>query len=58
MLQIIMTARVGKNNLGDIAVDDISLTLGICPSKLYIETQNVQNGAGNIIHDYVQLHPR
>lgn len=31
--QIVITGKVGKNNLGDIAVDDISLTLGSCPSE-------------------------
>jgi hypothetical protein len=31
--QIVLLGKVGKNNLGDIAVDDISLTPGSCPSK-------------------------
>ncbi|KAK7601263.1 hypothetical protein V9T40_008704 [Parthenolecanium corni] len=30
--KIVITAKVGKNNLGDIAVDDISLTHGTCPT--------------------------
>jgi hypothetical protein len=30
--KIVITAKIGKNNLGDIAVDDISLTPGSCPS--------------------------
>nr|CAD7412849.1 unnamed protein product [Timema cristinae] len=28
---IVMLGQVGKNNLGDIALDDISLTFGSCP---------------------------
>lgn len=31
--KIIIIAKIGKNNLGDIAVDDISLTPGSCPSR-------------------------
>lgn len=31
--KIVITAKIGKNNLGDIAVDDVSLTPGSCPSK-------------------------
>ncbi|XP_046682188.1 MAM and LDL-receptor class A domain-containing protein 1-like [Homalodisca vitripennis] len=30
--KIILVGKVGKNNLGDIAVDDISLTPGSCPT--------------------------
>ncbi|XP_060847650.1 MAM and LDL-receptor class A domain-containing protein 1-like isoform X1 [Rhopalosiphum padi] len=30
--KIIIIAKIGKNNLGDIAVDDISLTPGSCPT--------------------------
>lgn len=30
--KIIIIAKIGKNNLGDIAVDDVSLTPGSCPS--------------------------
>lgn len=30
--KIVITAKIGKNNLGDIAVDDVSLTPGSCPS--------------------------
>lgn len=33
--QIVLMGKVGKNNLGDIAIDDISLTPGSCPSKWY-----------------------
>lgn len=31
--QIVIVGRVGKNTLGDIAVDDLSFSLGSCPSK-------------------------
>ncbi|XP_072154876.1 MAM and LDL-receptor class A domain-containing protein 1 isoform X1 [Bemisia tabaci] len=30
--RIVLVGKVGKNNLGDIAVDDISLTPGACPT--------------------------
>ena len=33
LLQIILMGKVGKHNLGDISIDDISLTPGSCPSK-------------------------
>nr|CAD7401052.1 unnamed protein product [Timema poppensis] len=35
---IVMLGQVGKNNLGDIALDDISLTFGSCPS-IYFNTK-------------------
>lgn len=35
--QIVLVGKVGKNNLGDISVDDISLTPGSCPSKTTIK---------------------
>lgn len=31
--QIVFEGEVGKNNLGDIAIDDISFAPGACPSK-------------------------
>lgn len=31
--RIILAARVGKNHLGDIAIDDVSVIPGSCPSK-------------------------
>ncbi|CAH0380492.1 unnamed protein product [Bemisia tabaci] len=34
--RIVLVGKVGKNNLGDIAVDDISLTPGACPKRLRI----------------------
>lgn len=34
--KIVITAKIGKNNLGDIAIDDISLAPGSCPST-YID---------------------
>lgn len=39
--KIVIIAKIGKNNLGDIGVDDISLTPGSCPS-MYIFFQCLQ----------------
>lgn len=33
LLQIVFEGEVGANNLGDIAIDDISIIQGACPSK-------------------------
>ena len=33
VFQIVISGKVGKNNLGDIALDDLSLTHGSCPSE-------------------------
>ncbi|KAI5707041.1 hypothetical protein M8J75_013844 [Diaphorina citri] len=38
--RIVLSAKVGKNNLGDIAVDDISLTPGSCPTAPQIAASN------------------
>lgn len=31
--RILLAAKVGRNHLGDIAIDDVSLIPGSCPSK-------------------------
>lgn len=31
--RILLVAKVGKNHLGDIAIDDVSIIPGSCPSK-------------------------
>jgi len=31
--RIVIVGKVGRNNLGDIAIDDVSLIPGSCPSK-------------------------
>ena len=35
-LQIVFEGEVGANNLGDIAIDDITIIQGACPSKLCV----------------------
>lgn len=52
ILQIVITAKVGKNNLGDIAVDDISLTHGTCPSK----TENYALKILQLMHQQLKQH--
>lgn len=34
MLQIVFEGVVGRNSLGNIAIDDVSIVPGVCPSKL------------------------
>lgn len=33
VFQVVFQGEVGANNLGDIAIDDISVVQGACPSK-------------------------
>ena len=33
MLQIVFEGVVGKNSLGNIAIDDVSMIPGVCPSE-------------------------
>nr|CAD7201256.1 unnamed protein product [Timema douglasi] len=42
---IVMLGQVGKNNLGDIALDDISLTFGSCPTVERNTTRALANYA-------------
>ena len=34
--QIVFEGIVGKNSLGNIAIDDISVAPGVCPSKCFV----------------------
>jgi hypothetical protein len=34
--QIVFEGIVGRNSLGNIAIDDISIAPGVCPSKTFI----------------------
>jgi len=36
LFQIVFEGIVGRNSLGNIAIDDISIAPGVCPSKLLL----------------------
>ena len=48
--QIVFEGQVGANNLGDIAIDDISIIQGACPSELFIPSLVPSRDRGRVIH--------
>ena len=38
IFQIVFEGIVGKNSLGNIAIDDVSVAPGVCPSKQFLMT--------------------